>query len=74
MRYRVDTLLSGIGASLEAIGPRSLQISFLLGSLVPPFLLIETDRPGLYARILQEVAWFLHELYRLRWADPRRKQ
>ena len=27
-------------------------VSFLLGSLVPPFLEIEGDRPGLYTRIL----------------------
>ena len=73
MRNRVNALLTEVDASLDAIGPRTLQVSFLLGSLVPPFLLIETDRPGLYARILREVAWFLSELHRLRWTEPRRQ-
>ena len=74
MRYRVDTLLGEVGGKLTDIGPTSLQVSFLLGSLVPPFLEIEGDRPGLYTRILRETAWFLGEVHYLRWIEPRERR
>ena len=64
---RVNAALGAIGHSLADLGTPARQTSFLLGSLVSPFLSIEDDHPGTYREILHHTAQFLRLVHSFRW-------
>ena len=71
---RVNVALGSIGHSLADLGTATRQTSFLLGSLVTPFLTIEEDHPGIYQEVLTATATFLRVVYSFRWKYRRGPQ
>ena len=63
----MNAALGAIGHSLADLGTPARQTSFLLGSLVSPFLSIEDDHPGTYREILHHTAHFLPLVHWFRW-------